>query len=198
MKADKIIQPTKITSKKIIVIVPLGDKITRNDLKYVATKIKPYIDSVRITNKLGMPKNAYNKARNRYRADSLIKWMNTLATENEVYIGLTNYDISTTKYHYKDWGVMGLAYRPGKAAIASSYRLRDKRLLWKIAIHELGHTKGLKHCETSTCYMRDAKGGDPTSYETDFCENCKSHLRSYAYLPISTLKVEEFFVYLGK
>lgn len=178
VEANKYRPSSKNIDKKVIVILPLGDKITSDDLKRVTLRIKPYFDSVRISNTLSMPKNAFYKARNRYRADSLIKWMSTLATDNEVYIGITSYDISTTNDLYKDWGVMGLAYRPGKAAIASSYRLRDKSLLWKIAIHELGHTAGLMHCEISTCFMRDAKGGDPTSHEKNFCKKCKYHLRS--------------------
>lgn len=61
----------------------------------------------------------------------------------------------------KDFGVMGLGYRPGKACVASSFRLNKENLdeqFYKIAIHELGHTQGLSHCPEKMCFMRSAEG----------------------------------------
>ncbi|MBD8347687.1 matrixin family metalloprotease [Dysgonomonas sp. HGC4] len=53
-----------------------------------------------------------------------------------------------------------------------------KSQLFKVSIHELGHTMGLPHCDKdSVCYMRDAKGGNPIDELTDFCSSCKSYLR---------------------
>ncbi|MFL5753076.1 MAG: matrixin family metalloprotease [Bacteroidia bacterium] len=91
-------------------------------------------------------------------------------------IGITSKDISTTKDQYKDWGVMGLGFCPGNSCIASTFRLGKKEIpiqLFKVAIHELGHTQGLNHCEVKTCFMRDAEGGNPTNEEKEFCPKCK-------------------------
>ena len=71
---------------------------------------------------------------------------------------------------------MGLGFQPGKACIASNFRLRDKKNFFKVALHELGHTTGLPHCPEKTCFMRDAEGGDPTGEESGFCTKCKNYL----------------------
>lgn len=102
--------------------------------------------------------------------------MRDRAASHEVYIGITMQDISTTKGNNPDYGVMGLGFQPGKACIASNFRLRDKKNFFKVALHELGHTTGLPHCPEKTCFMRDAEGGDPTGEESGFCTKCKNYL----------------------
>ena len=124
---------------------------------------------------------AYYPVRNRYRADSLIRYLSQSDSRDTILIGITNKDISTSKNQIRDWGVMGLGYRPGDACVISTYRLSKADLdsqLYKVAIHELGHTQGLSHCKDKTCFMRDADGGNPLGEEKDFCPDCKSTLRS--------------------
>jgi archaemetzincin len=90
---------------------------------------------------------------------------------------------------------MGLGYRPGNACVASSFRLNTKNKneqFYKIAIHELGHTQGLKHCPDKTCFMRDAEGKNPTNEEKDFCQNCKKVLRSKALENLKTKNITNF------
>jgi archaemetzincin len=79
-----------------------------------------------------------------------------------------------------DWGVMGLGLQPGNACVISSFRLSKTDLrnqLFKVAIHELGHTQGLPHCRNLSCFMRDAEGKNPIDQETDFCPKCKAILK---------------------
>ena len=102
--------------------------------------------------------------------------MNRRAKENEVYLGITSVDISSTKNEVSDFGIMGLGFRPGNACVASDFRVKIKSNFFKIAIHELGHTAGLKHCPEKTCFMRDAESHDPTGEEKEFCKRCKSFL----------------------
>ena len=121
----------------------------------------------------------FYKPRNRYRADSLIRFLRDGTPAGEVSIGLTDKDISTNKGNIADWGVKDLGFCPGKACIASSYRVaknNKKEQLYKVAIHELGHTEGLPHCPVKTCLMRDAEGQNPTNEETGFCSSCKNFL----------------------
>ena len=109
----------------------------------------------------------------------MINFLNRRTADNHVTIGLTGKDISATKDSIVDWGVMGLGFCPGKACIASTFRLpKSEQLiqLFKVAIHELGHTQGLPHCAVKSCFMRDAEGGNPTTEEKDFCAECKSYL----------------------
>lgn len=149
------------------------------DVSYVMTEIKRKLPNLILKKEINYPAAAFNKERNRYRADSLIKFLAQQTPDGHVTIGLTNLDISTTKDGVKDWGVMGLGYQPGKACVASTFRLSKenrKIQLYKVAIHELGHTYGLPHCPVKTCFMRDAEGKNPTNEEIEFCPDCKSTL----------------------
>lgn len=109
-----------------------------------------------------MPQSAYYAPKKRYRADKIIalqKAENKDCDEG-VVIGVTKKDISTTIHGQKDYGIMGLSYRPGNSCIVSSYRVRDKKNLHKLLLHEFLHSRGLPHCQKNDprCYMKDAKG----------------------------------------
>lgn len=135
--------------------------------------------SVQKRNPIPLPSSAFYKARNRYKADTIIKFQQKEVPGNFIMIGITQYDISTSKGEYKDWGVMGLAYRPGNSCVASYYRLPQKdksSSFFKVVIHELGHAEGLNHCENKTCFMRDAEGKNRTIILTSFCHSCKKTL----------------------
>ena len=170
--------PVKV--KRVIVIQPLGNfKLTQ--AKKVFAQIKTINPDVVLKDNIPFPENSVYKPRNRYRADSIIKSLHYNIGRDSVIVGLSNSDISTTKNGVKDWGVMGLGYQPGKACVVSDFRLSNKNKneqFYKLVLHELGHTAGLPHCETKTCLMRDAKGGNPFDQEKDFCSNCKRFLKS--------------------
>lgn len=117
-----------------------------------------------------LPKSAYYPPRRRYRADTLIDLLSEAAqkdTQSDVrYLGLTSVDISTTKDGHRDWGIFGLAFSPGSGAVISNYRLKKsakspEHFAFRVtntAIHEVGHSLGLAHCDEAKCPMRDAKG----------------------------------------
>jgi len=160
-----------------IKLLPLG-KINAALISTTLSDLKKIVSDVELLPHEEMPRSAFYAPRNRYRADTLIDWMSERAKNDEVYVGLTMQDISTTKGENPDYGVMGLGFQPGKACIASSFRLRNKTNFFKVVIHELGHTTGLPHCPETTCFMRDAKGGDPTGEEKAFCKTCTLYLQS--------------------
>ena len=159
-----------------ICLLPLG-KTNPSFVAATATDLKKIFKDVVVLPKEEMPLLAYYAPRKRYRADSLINWMRQRAKKGEVYLGITRQDISTTKGTNPDHGIMGLGYRPGNACVASDFRLRNKQSFFKVVIHELGHTAGLPHCPTASCFMRDAEGGDPTGQEKEFCHRCKTFLQ---------------------
>jgi len=106
---------------------------------------------------------------------------------NDNLLILTEKDIC----HYKnkenpEWGVFGLGLRPGKTCIISTFRMNKKvsakktlERLEKVALHEIGHNLGLKHCTSNKeCMMNDANG---TIKQVDeekvwFCNKCRTQI----------------------
>lgn len=134
-----------------------------------------------------LPQQAYYEPRNRYRADSLIRFLAAMMPgKYDKILGLTSSDISITKGPNADYGIFGLGFRPGKSCIVSTHRLNHKAhsndqflaRLRKIAQHELGHTMGLKHCEDPACFMRSAKESLKSIDEANewLCMACKSKI----------------------
>jgi archaemetzincin len=146
-----------------------------------------------------LPKQAFVTIKSpRYRADSIITIQNrTINDSLDFVLGLTHKDISITKHDikgnikepkwkYNDFGVMGLAYCPGKSSIVSSFRLKhkDKYLefsrLKKVVIHEFGHNLGLPHCPNKHCVMTSAAEKISTidNEKMELCEKCKRQLKN--------------------
>jgi len=153
--------------------------IAEQEVNYVFSELKKIYPNIILNRTIPFPVSAFYAARNRYRADSLIQFLDRRTARGHITIGLTNKDISTTKDAIADWGVMGLGFCPGNACVASSFRLSNSEKLmqlFKVAIHELGHTQGLPHCGVKSCFMRDAEGQNPTNEEKDFCFECKKQL----------------------
>lgn len=145
-----------------------------------------------------IPESAFINIKSpRYRADSIIRIQNRMIPDSVDFImGLTDKDVSVTKkeldgsikkpeWKYNDFGVMGLAYCPGKSGIISSFRLKtkDSRLhftrLKKVTIHEFGHNLGLPHCPNPHCVMTSANEKISTidHEKMELCNDCKSKLR---------------------
>jgi archaemetzincin len=167
-------------ASRVFVIQPFSDMPT-GQTNLIYKKMKDISPKTILRNAIPLPLSAYYSQRNRYCADSIINYLDHFGSADTVIIGLTTKDISTTKGKIIDWGVMGLGFQPGNACIVSTYRLSKTNLsdqLFKISLHELGHTQGLPHCKNKFCYMRDAEGGNHLDEETNFCASCRSFLES--------------------
>ncbi len=161
-----------------VAIQPFGD-IPPSYVSYFYKQASMIIPGINIKETMPLPKSAFYAPRGRYRADSLVYFLERNTPDRQVTIGLTVKDISCTDPRSPDWGVFGLSYCPGKACVASSFRLKgDNRMeqFFKVAIHELGHTQGLDHCPDKTCIMQDAEGRNTTAQEKGFCKGCKAKL----------------------
>jgi archaemetzincin len=168
------------TNELIISIQPFND-LPEEYLEYVIQELRKVYPRVSIQPPIELPQTALNQSGTRYRADSLIRFLRDrryYIKSTQIVIGLTSKDISVTKGQTSDCCLMGLSYRPGKACVASSYRLKKHNKpqnLFKLAIHELGHTQGLHHCLYSTCLMKATKN-DHFNKMTNFCPKCKETL----------------------
>ncbi|SEP62960.1 matrixin family metalloprotease [Flavobacterium urocaniciphilum] len=189
---EKSAAPTN--NKTIIGIQPYGD-FSKNDAQIIANVIDSfYRFETKILPSKELSKKAFINVKSpRYRADSIIKFQNRNFPKGVDYIlGLTNEDISVTKtdndgqiakpkWKYCDFGIMGLAYKPGKSAIVSNFRIQSKNhkiemtRLRKVAVHEFGHNLGLDHCPDKNCVMTSAaeKLSTIDHEKLALCKNCK-------------------------
>ncbi|MBL7705338.1 MAG: hypothetical protein JNM21_07290 [Taibaiella sp.] len=164
---------------RVVVVQPFG-LFSATEAKTIVAQISALGAEVVLKDNRSIPQSFYYRPRNRYRADSLIRFLKAQVGKDSIIVGILNEDISTTKDGVADWGVMGLGYRPGNSCVVSSFRINKKKRaeqLCKVVLHELGHTEGLDHCPDETCLMRDAEGGNPLDEEKDFCAQCKTHLK---------------------
>ncbi|MBN8642670.1 MAG: matrixin family metalloprotease [Flavobacteriales bacterium] len=187
----------EITSTTVVALQPYKGFPT-NKIDTLSKAISEFysIDVV-VLPELDMPKSAFVNIKSpRYRADSIIRIQSRNRPDSlDFIVGLTDKDISITKkevdgsikkpeWRYNDFGVMGLAYCPGKSAIISSFRLKtnDSKLhftrLKKVTIHEFGHNLGLPHCPNTHCVMTSANEKISTidTEKMELCENCKKKL----------------------
>ena len=121
-----------------------------------------------------------NDAKTRYRADKIIRTMSSKASKQNIFIGLTHRDISCSVHGKADWGVLGLSLIPGKACVASTFRVRNKRYFPLVVCHEFIHTYfNYSHCpkDDSHCLMQDAKGHPNFKNKKGLCHYCDSILR---------------------
>jgi archaemetzincin len=171
-----------------IAIQPLGQFDTAL-LSFIIPYISAEYDSPQIVllPPVPLPKSAYYKPGNRYRAELLLAFLDsTVDRKYTKVLGLTSVDISTTKGEIQDWGIFGLGDIGGRPCVVSVYRLRrncDKQRflgrLRKVVVHELGHTFGLYHCDWPKCVITDYKGTAASLDNTwfHFCSSCSSYLR---------------------
>ncbi len=173
-ETKKIVSQSSISEKEVL-IQPFSD-LPRSKVEYVQIKLKEIYPSIKVLSPVSLPTSSFYKPRNRYRADSIILYLKRNVGKNQLVVGITTKDISTTKGEFLDWGVMGLGFMYGPSCVVSSFRLKNNDQLFKTVIHELGHNFGLPHCPVKTCFMRDAEGKNRFDEESSFCTDCKKVL----------------------
>jgi archaemetzincin len=181
---------------KIVRIVPF-EAIPPSHIKIIREALeKAYPIKVVLNDVIPLPQDCFvNEKTPRYRADKLIFFLKNEFKSDQYKAGYATVDISTTKKNafgmtlkpeskYRDWGIFGLGYKPGKACIISTFRMKGngelvlKERLAKVFVHEIGHNLGLPHCTDKQCVMTDAAESIKTIdlVKGNLCEKCKNKL----------------------
>lgn len=170
-------------------ILPVGqvDSAVLLKLQEMLVKIFPDITCIVVDATLPLPEKAFDKTRKQYRSDVILGKIQAYAAKRKSLrsvLGVVDADIFVPELNF----VFGEAACPGKAALISLRRLKPAfygdsanaelfaaRAL-KEAVHELGHTLGLKHCPRSSCVMHFSN----CIFDTDrkqslLCDDCYLH-----------------------
>jgi len=141
-----------------------------------------------VTEILPVSEEAYDRSREQYNADSILQRIHNYAGIKRAFdriLGIVDVDIFSAEMNF----VFGKAECPGKAALISLWRLKPEfygkpsnfelfvERSTKEAVHEIGHTFGLKHCVNPFCVMYFSN----SIFETDrkqslFCNVCYSKI----------------------
>ncbi len=175
----------------VVYLQPLGDGLSAEDLDAVGQALGAELGAVvRILAPRPLPASAYYPPRGRFRAEKLLDFLEPLLPiDGDRILGVTARDISTTRGSNADWGLVGLASYTRPVGVVSKFRcLRGaagsagaRARLSKIAVHEIGHTLGLEHCEAAGCLMQDARGRVSICEQmTSFCPRCRDRMDAVA------------------
>jgi len=168
-----------------IVLIAVGEvdnqviELLKNEL------VKVFNKQVRVAKGMPEPVYAFNKQRNQYLSTAIL---GAIMEKNDdpsygKILGIIDHDLYVPELNF----VFGEASR--KAAVISLTRLRQEfyhlpenrtlfhqRVLTE-AVHELGHTYGLGHCQNPRCVMFFSNSLMDTDRKgPEFCSRCKNRL----------------------
>lgn len=158
-----------------------------DSVQYLEVCLRKYFPNVRVMpNNINLPSQYFNKERNRYLASGLLDEL-AKHRNNDAVIGVTDYIIFKPNKKSNTFGIMGMSYTNTFKSIVSTKiplngKEQSKDNICKLALHELGHGFGLKHCPNETCYMVDAEGTMKIVNAIGFCESCKHVLNSKGWI----------------
>jgi archaemetzincin len=136
------------------------------------------------------PLFAYNLTRQQFHSTEILAALTRRASPDDCRtLGITLFDLYIPILTF----VFGEAQLKGNCAVVSAHRLHqefyglpaDENLLrerlLKEAVHELGHTLTLSHCEDYQCVMSPSHGVEWIDLKSShFCRACRSSVNSRA------------------
>lgn len=129
----------------------------------------------------------HDSVRNQYNSTWILSKLVEIVPEKDCKVlAVTSVDLYVPVLTF----VFGEAQLGGKAAVVSSFRLRDelyglpanprglRERLEKEAVHELGHTFGIVHCRDPMCVMHSYTYAEEIDFKSkDLCKACSVQLR---------------------
>jgi archaemetzincin len=146
-------------------------------------RVFPDMTSSIVDERLPLSEKTFDKKRGQRRSNQILATLQGYANNKgfNCVLGILDADIFVPELNF----VFGEAVSPGKAALISLWRLKPEfygdapnmevlveRSL-KEAVHEVGHTLGLKHCPRSSCVMHFSNSiFDTDRKQSLFCDYC--------------------------
>jgi archaemetzincin len=157
-------------------ILPIG-KVDKDIVRMLETRLSFLPLEISVLDEAPIPKGAHNKKRNQY--DSSHFLILARKRPGDKVLGIAEKDLYSEDLNF----VFGQAEIYGKAAVISLARLKGIQRLYesrvmKEAVHELGHTFGLKHCSDISCVMHFSNSLEDTDLKGEmYCKKCEGKLR---------------------
>jgi len=134
------------------------------------------------------PDGAFDPTRNQYHSTRILEQLTRTAHDEESRVlGITRLDLYVPVLTF----VFGEAQLAGPCALVSCHRLREEfyglpsrldlleQRMVKEAMHELGHTFGLRHCKNWECVMASTHSVERLDLKSsEFCPNCRKVVRA--------------------
>ena len=130
--------------------------------------------------------HALDAGRNQYYSTAILQQLIPLAGDDVRLLGVTALDLYVPVLTF----VFGEAQLPGACALVSTHRLNEefyglparvevlRERLLKEALHELGHTFGLRHCLDWSCAMASTHAIERLDLKNAaFCARCLARIR---------------------
>ncbi len=135
-----------------------------------------------------VPPTAWMASRRQYDSTHLILYVETLAPpDSGRVLAMCDVDLASEVMTF----VFGEAEIEGRIAVMSLHRLRQevyglpadpglfRARAAKVAVHEMGHTWGLRHCFRYRCVMYPAETVEIADIKTEsFCDSCTGKLKA--------------------
>lgn len=135
---QKVAELNKEKTKTLTIDLQPFSDIPDAYVKYVYNELIKIYPNIKVKKEIPLPPSAYYHKRGRYKADTIINYLRNQTIEGHVTMGLTSKDISHAKGNISDYGLMGLAYQPGKSGVVSYFRPSRKNRreqFFKLTIH---------------------------------------------------------------
>jgi archaemetzincin len=170
----------------MISLISIGEVDTEVLEELEETLSEIFEQKIIIAGRIELSKLSWYKERQQYLGDVLLDSLPNPDT-NDIILGITDVDIFALGLDY----VFGEADIESRKAVISVTRLRQEyygfssvesifraRIL-KEAVHEIGHTLGLKHCFNRHCVMHFSNSlMDTDVKDWRFCNNCEKCIRT--------------------
>ncbi len=170
-----------------IYIQPFDD-IDKTLLKEIGSSLeKVFGVPYKIRDSMELPYNAYMRRRKQWHSTTILDSLKkNIPSDAEKVLGVTSVDLFVPELNF----VFGEADSYFGVAVISLARLNPnfygfpkndelfKERALKEAVHELGHTYGLNHCDKSTCIMFFSNTlSDTDKKGPGFCDDCFRKLK---------------------